>query len=335
MTEEQMRQRREELRRNREQRAMLLKQRRKRRLQQAFLCIFLLGLAACVTIFCIRFPARYRAAQEKQQQEQVKSVAVVETAPPVPVKIETKEPEEQPVIKDTLSEMLGYQAENDTRYRNYQAVTNYSDEETIWRVNARLDLTAYQDIVTVNTNKLNTDPLVVVNKYHKVPEGYEPPDLKPNADGCYLRAQAADAFDRMKRDAATQGLNLRAISGYRSVGYQRDLYNSYLASDSKENVDTYSARAGHSEHHTGLAVDVFGSVDGLGEFVNTPEYSWVLQYAHEYGFIIRYTAQWEAVTGYMDEPWHLRYIGKDYAMDMKARNIATLEEYVGMNSTLE
>ena len=222
----------------------------------------------------------------------------------------------------------GYREENEKRYQAYQEKTGYSAKDVIWRVNARLDLTEYVDYVVISHDKLNQDPLVIVNKYHRVPDDYTPPDLKKNSDGCVLRSQTADAFDEMKRAAAAQGVTLGAMSGHRSVSYQRNLYNGYLAGDSLANVDTYSARAGHSEHHLGLAIDVYG-------YSGSPQYNWVKNHCHEYGFIVRYTKEWQSVTGYMDEPWHIRYIGKEHSMKMKENNIGTLEEYVGRYGTFE
>ncbi len=222
----------------------------------------------------------------------------------------------------------GYCEENEDRYQAYQERTGYYAKDVIWRVNARLDLREYEDYVVIGHDKLNQDPLVIVNKYHKIPDDYVPGDLKKNSDGCVLRAETADAFDEMKRAAATQGVALSAISGYRSVQYQRNLYNGYLAGDSRANVDTYSARPGLSEHHTGLAIDVYG-------YSGSPQYNWVKNHCHEYGFIVRYTKAWQNVTGYMDEPWHIRYIGKEHSMKMKENNIGTLEEYVGRYGTFE
>lgn len=220
----------------------------------------------------------------------------------------------------------GYREENEERYQAYQEKTGHSAKDVIWRVNARLDLTEYVDYLIISHDKLNQDPLVIVNKYHRIPDDYTPPDLKKNSDGCVLRSQTADAFDEMKRAAAAQGVALSAMSGYRSVSYQRNLYNGYLAGDSRANVDTYSARAGHSEHHLGLAIDVYG-------YSGSPQYNWVKNHCHEYGFIVRYTREWQSVTGYMDEPWHIRYIGKEHSMKMKENNIGTLEEYVGRYGT--
>jgi len=316
MTEQQLQRRREELRRNREDRKMMIQRRKRRNRRRAMFCLFVLALTVFLVVGFCHF--------------------VEHIVAPKPVAVITDEPIETPLStgENNLSGNEGYVKENNNRYEAYQSSTGLSDDETIWQVNARLDLELF-DAVTHSEDKLNNDILVVVNKYHKVPDDYEPMDLTSNSDGCQLRAATADAFDRMKEAAANEGLSLRAISGYRSVEYQRELYEGYLQSDSRENVDTYSARAGYSEHHTGMAVDVFGSVDGLGEFENTPEYQWVKQHGHEYGFIIRYTAPEETVTGYMDEPWHLRYIGPKDATEMKKQGITTLEEYVGRKGTLE
>lgn len=222
----------------------------------------------------------------------------------------------------------GYREKNEARYQAYQQKTGRSGKDVIWRVNARLDLREYEDLVLISQDKLNNDPLVIINKYHRVPDGYAPPDLKKNSDGCIVRSETADAFDVMKRAAASQGVALTATSGYRSVEYQRNLYNGYLAGDSRANVDTYSARPGLSEHHTGRAIDIYG-------YAGSPQYNWVRDHGHEYGFIVRYTAAWQKETGYMDEPWHIRYIGKEHSMKMKEQNIGTLEEYVGRYGTFE
>ena len=146
-------------------------------------------------------------------------------------------------------------------------------------------------------------------------------------DGQSITPATADAYKRMKADAAAQGLSILAASTYRSVEYQQNLYNSYLNSDPREVVDTYSARAGYSEHHTGMAIDFIGSFGSLNDFENTPEYPWVRDNCHRYGFIIRYTTANQWITGYKNEPWHLRYIGVDAATDMKVKGVSSFEEY--------
>lgn len=221
-----------------------------------------------------------------------------------------------------------YESENQDRYRAYAKLhSDLAPKDVIWRVNQRLDLTLFDDAEMLTEQDLNDDLLIIVNKYHRVPDDYTPDDLTDTSDGCSLRAVAAHAFDQMKEAAAQEGYTLRAVSGFRSVAYQDGLYQGYLAQDTQAEVDRYSARAGYSEHHTGLAVDVFGSIDGLNEFETTPEYQWVKENGAKYGFIIRYTTQWEGVTGYLNEPWHLRYVGEKAAKEMKENNIGTLEEY--------
>lgn len=217
-----------------------------------------------------------------------------------------------------------YKEEYEDRYKSYAAQNpQLSDEDVVWMVNANQDKPKYNYDIPVSGYD---DICIIVNKYYKVPDGYSPPDLV-NVDGQKMRKEAADAFVKMRNDASRESLRIRAVSGYRTVSYQRGLYNRYLSSDSQENVDRYSARPGYSEHHTGLAVDVFGSVDGLRQFENTPEFPWVRDNCYKYGFIIRYFEETEDITGYESEPWHLRYVGARVSTDMKEKGINSFEEY--------
>ena len=217
-----------------------------------------------------------------------------------------------------------YKEEYEERYTSYAAQNpQLSDEDVVWMVNANQDKPKYNYDIPVSGYD---DICIIVNKYYKVPDGYSPPDLV-NVDGQKMRKEAADAFVKMRNDASREKLRIRAVSGYRTVSYQRGLYNRYLSSDSQENVDRYSARPGYSEHHTGLAVDVFGSIDGLRQFENTPEFPWVRDNCYKYGFIIRYFEETEDITGYESEPWHLRYVGARVSTDMKEKGINSFEEY--------
>src|SRR5699024_5056985 len=98
--------------------------------------------------------------------------------------------------------------------------------------------------------------------------------------------------------------------------------------DGAEMADTYSARPGHSEHQTGLAFDLNEISDA---FAGTPEAEWLAEHAHEYGFIIRYPADKEDITGYSYEPWHVRYLGKEIAEKVYESGLC-LEEYLGIDS---
>ena len=238
------------------------------------------------------------------------------------------DPKTEPTIKNVDEEFdysahYCYEEDNHERYEIYHSDNpELSVDEVVWQVNANLDKPFYGYDVPVEDI---SDPLVIVNKYYKVHSAQEP-ELT-TADGYSMTPATAKAYLKMKKAAADEGLSILAASTYRSVEYQRDLYNSYLSSDPKDVVDTYSARAGYSEHHTGMAIDFIGSFGSLNDFENTPEYPWVRDNCHKYGFIIRYTTDNQWVTGYKNEPWHLRYIGVKTATDMKKKGISSFEEY--------
>lgn len=181
-----------------------------------------------------------------------------------------------------------------------------------------------------------TDPAsiwVVVNKQHPLsPPDYAPGDIV-SAQGSMVSQKMAAELSALIANAKAQAISLRIISGYRSYGYQTGLYNSYVASDGQAEADTYSARPGHSEHQTGLAVD-FGGANGCDLeicFKDTPEGKWLNQNAATYGFIIRYTAANQTITGYQSEPWHLRYVGIDLAQEMKRQNVGSLEQFFSVS----
>ena len=191
-----------------------------------------------------------------------------------------------------------------------------------------------------------TDPTiiwVVVNKPHPLsPIDYAPADLVvpnvplrvPGNESMQRRAPAATALEQMFAGAKAAGLNLMLASGYRSYNYQVGLYNGYVNTEGQATADTQSARPGHSEHQTGLAVDIEPDSRKceLGQcFANTPEGKWLAANAYRYGFILRYTPNKVAITGYESEPWHFRYIGKDLAQQMRASGITTLEEFFGIS----
>ena len=163
--------------------------------------------------------------------------------------------------------------------------------------------------------------ILVANKTYALPSSYAP--------GGMLNI-FMNAFNTMQADAATQGIGLSIISGYRSYSRQSTLYNNYVSRDGKAAADTYSARAGHSEHQTGLAADI-NSLDQ--SWINTPEGKWLNDNCYKYGFIIRYPKGKESITGYMYEPWHIRYVGEDIATAIYNNgNWLSLEEYLGINS---
>lgn len=186
------------------------------------------------------------------------------------------------------------------------------------------------------TKYSTTDPSsiwVVVNKPNPLnPQQYTPSNFA-YIQGYRISDQVAADLNSMIGVAKQQGITLRIISGYRSYSYQASLYNGYVASDGQANADTYSARPGHSEHQTGFAVDVGGThgCDIQICFGETPEGIWLAQHATEFGFIVRYTEANRMITGYNAEPWHLRYVGKELASEMRDKKIDSLELFFGIN----
>lgn len=183
--------------------------------------------------------------------------------------------------------------------------------------------------------------LLIANKSHKLPDGYVPSDLTeitglPMQDASeYMRREAASALQEMFSAAAEEGVSLYLVSAYRSQDVQAMLYNSYVSRDGQEAADTYSSRPGYSDHQTGLACDL-GQTDGAGllsqDFINTAAGQWLYQHAHEYGFVLRYPQGKEAITGYMYEPWHYRYVGRENAAAIYAVSPdESIEEYYGIS----
>ena len=141
-----------------------------------------------------------------------------------------------------------------------------------------------------------------------------------------LVKEAKEAFENMSQAAKEENMNIIAMSSYRSYDYQVNLYNNYVETDGQEAADTYSARAGYSEHQTGLAVDVYNQELPYTSFEETEEFNWMQENAYKYGFILRFPKDKVNITGYQYEAWHYRYVGKDIAEYIHNHNL-TLEEY--------
>ena len=169
---------------------------------------------------------------------------------------------------------------------------------------------------------------VLVNKHYTLPAGYAP-ELEVLGQGYgsgSLRPEAAQAFRSMADAARADGVALRSVSAYRSYKQQTSTYNRYLRQYSQATTDTFSARPGHSEHQTGLALDI-NVASTRAHFENTPAFAWLKEHCAEYGFILRYDQGKEDITGYRFEPWHYRYVGQDTAKVCMEQGI-TYEEYL-------
>lgn len=222
-----------------------------------------------------------------------------------------------------------FHKENLERYINYSEKNKFDYEDTITYVNIGLDKDYYTDI-----NKENNpdDIFVLVNKYHALDSKYVPSDLETisskysRGSNNLMRAEAKKAFEKMCEAALKDNITIYSGSAYRSYNYQLNLYNRYVANDGKRRADTYAARAGHSEHQTGLATDI---MNAKLQFISgsDKEYTWLVNNSYKYGFILRYPKGKEDITGYMYEEWHFRYLGIDVATDVYKLGI-TYDEYV-------
>ncbi len=187
-----------------------------------------------------------------------------------------------------------------------------------------IDPTYFAPAIAFNENDGCTyiDGVLIVNKSYPLPEGYEPGGLLP---------QVQRAFNDMVAAAKEDGVSLWIVSGYRSYETQRKLYNNYVATYGKASADTYSARPGHSEHQTGLAFDVNTISYSFG---TTSTGKWLQQNGATYGFIIRYPEGKQSITGYIYEPWHLRYLGTELATKVVESGLC-LEEYFNIDSVYQ
>lgn len=147
----------------------------------------------------------------------------------------------------------------------------------------------------------------------------------------YMRKEAAEAFNLLHETALQEaGYEIVMTTAYRSYDFQEALYNNYVAKYGQEQAETFSAQPGKSEHQSGLAVDVSSpsvNYQLTKDYINTKEGAWLNDNAHRFGFIIRFKKGAEDITGYMYEPWHIRYVGITAAKEIYEKDI-TLEEYI-------
>ncbi len=175
---------------------------------------------------------------------------------------------------------------------------------------------------------------LLVNKTNGLSKDFIPEDLVDTKseykEGILINEEVLNAFRKLQNDAKVFNYTFDIESGYRSYDYQEKIYNSLV----KEKGFNYALRSvakpGYSEHQTGLAFDLNSVEDS---FANTDEGKWVKDNCYRYGLIIRYPKGKESITGYIYEPWHLRYVGVELATKLYNNgDWITLEEYFGVDS---
>lgn len=181
---------------------------------------------------------------------------------------------------------------------------------------------------------------VVVNKQRPLrPEGFAPAslteaDLPTTTLSGELRPEVTAALERMAAASVTEGAGILGINnGYRSYDVQTRTYESHVIARGQPGADAISARPGFSEHQSGLAFDLVACTVECGaheEFGETVQGEWVAANAWRFGFIVRYVWGETEKTGYLPEPWHIRYIGPDLAAAYHHGGFRTLEEFFGL-----
>ena len=181
-----------------------------------------------------------------------------------------------------------------------------------------------------------TDPSsiwVVVNKSHPIAAENFRPDIDI-VRGYQVATPAAGPLGRLLDAGDRRGLGFKIASAFRSYGYQLHVHAATAAARGEAGADQVSARAGYSEHQTGLAFDLITPDDPGCDFdacfARTPGGRWLARSAWRFGFVVRYQAATTAITGYAPEPWHLRYVGGPLAAELHRTGIATLEEFFGI-----
>ncbi len=183
---------------------------------------------------------------------------------------------------------------------------------------------------------------VLINKENCLPSDYIPPDLTtPNipartytSENAKLREPAARALENLYVAAKAEGFYFFSASGYRSYALQESVFNSEVSRVGFEKASTQVAYPGTSEHQSGLAMDISSDAMGgalLESFGDTGVGKWVAENCHKYGFIIRYPKDKVHITKYDYEPWHLRYLGVDFATHLYEKDLC-MEEYYALNA---
>ena len=214
-------------------------------------------------------------------------------------------------------------------YKKKNKKTSLNDIIAIVNVKANND---WYDAKIVKNTDMSKGDLILVNKFYKLSEDYIPDDLESiNLSYAYsdnkVRKVANDAYISMASAAKSEGISLIASSSFRDYAKQEAVYKDFYYSKGISYADKYAARAGHSEHQTGLSIDIFTLGESTTDnFQDSDAYKWLIKNAYKYGFILRYPKDKEYLTGYNYESWHYRYVGQTVAKKINDLKI-TFDEY--------
>lgn len=282
-----------------------MKRRNRRKMKKAIITVTALLIVLFLAIFMIKGKINDR---EKEPENEDPAIETPIEESDEPLEEPNKEPEEE----------IG----------NEEPTTEEPNDAIEQPVNSNVVIIESPEVYDVLVNKKRTLPQDYIPedlvKITEVPTVLDNPEINQLREAAYLAL--IELFEAAKEE---QNYQLYARSGYRSYSTQASLYNSYVANRGQAAADKFSAKPGQSEHQTGLSMDItceamnFQLDDTFGE---TDEGKWVAENAHRFGFIIRYPKGKEDITGYMYEPWHIRYLGNELAKEVYESNL-TLEEY--------
>lgn len=253
-----------------------------------------------------------------------RAVPVTSTTAAVAVQVSKRAAGTTITVRDAHDHVVG-RARSAPDGKAVVPVTVRSGERADLRVSARGIRGTRSATVRTTTKAVRHSPWLVVGRHIGI--GHYTPEKLASGHGARLTPAAHHAFDRMVRAAAKHGVALWSASSYRPYDEQVRLFSSYAASDGRKEAETFSARPGHSEHQTGMALDVASQSCAVQAcFAGTKAGRWVQKHAHTYGFIIRYPKGEQSVTGYVYEPWHLRYVGTWLSGYLSSAHVKTLEQ---------
>ena len=216
---------------------------------------------------------------------------------------------------------------------HYKKPDTYDYPALVTKVNVMTDNDYYSESVPTDLSK---GYAILANKYHYLPEDYNPDDLVKvdwkyrfggESNTIQIRSEVYEAFKRMWEAAYEEGHYLMVESGFRTYQYQKKIYDDYAKKRGVSYADSIAARPGYSEHQTGLALDIYSkSCSVSSEFKNTQVYAWLLANSYKYGFILRYPENKNKITGYSFESWHYRYVGEELSTKVHD-SCLTFDEY--------
>lgn len=212
----------------------------------------------------------------------------------------------------------------ESRFSRYMAYSGKDLSRIVTEVNANRDRDYYTETKKAD---LSQGYNLLVNKYYYLDSDYAPDDivkisLSYSYSGNSCSKVVLDAFIEMYKEAMKEDIQLIVNSSYRSYESQDSVWSQRKKKSGIEAADNYAARAGFSEHQTGLALDL----DRYNSKDSDEAYAWLARNAYRFGFILRYPEGKEDITGYKYEAWHYRYVGKETAKYIFEHDI-TLEEY--------